>query len=516
MTSLPKSSAAAPQITIGDAPLRLDQLDACLGRPVNVALSPGALSRIEASRAVIERRMADGRAIYGVNTGFGKLCNVRIAPGQLGDLQRNLLLSHAVGVGAAAPPDIVRWMLLLKINALAAGASGIQPDCIRCLVELLNNDLLPVVPTRGSLGASGDLAPLAHLVLPLIGRGEVLHRGAIRQAETALRECGIRTVDLGAKDGLALINGTQFMLAYAAAIVVRARRLAKLTDLIATMSLEAIRGSLAPFREELINLRPHPGMKETAANVRALMADSEILVSHAGCDKVQDPYSLRCVASVHGACRDVLRHAAATVEIEMNAVTDNPVLAGDDVVSGGLFHGEPLAFALDHMAMALSEWANISERRTDLLLHGPDGLPRLLMLDTGVNSGFMILQYTAAALLNECKVLCTPASVDSIPSSLGQEDHVSMGATSAVKCWEVLDRAETVLAIEMLCAAQGLDYRLPLKAGIGPRTALDVVRQAVPHAEEDREFRHDITAVLAILRSREALSAVELRTGPLH
>ncbi|HWL93869.1 MAG TPA: aromatic amino acid lyase, partial [Phycisphaerae bacterium] len=316
--------------------------------------------------------------------------------------------------------------------------------------------------------------------------------------------------------GLALINGTQFMLAYAAAIAVRARRLAKHADIFAVISLEAARGSIAPFREDLIALRPHPGALEVSANVRRMMTDSEILVSHAGCDRVQDPYSLRCIPAVHGACRDVVRAAAATIEIELNSVTDNPVLVGDEVVSGGLFHGEPLAFALDHMAMALTEWANISERRLDMLLHGPDGLPLLLMKDTGLNSGFMIPQYTAAALVNECKVLSTPASVDSIPSSLGQEDHVSMGATSAVKCWQVLENAETVLAIEGLCAAQALDYRLPVKPGIGPRAALAEIRKSITHAEEDREYGRDIETALQLLRGRDILQAVESAAGSLQ
>ncbi|MBX3395410.1 MAG: histidine ammonia-lyase [Phycisphaerae bacterium] len=515
---IPRSDVAAPSprpLTIGDAPISLDDLDACLGRPLVVTISNAAMGRLNSAREIAERLISTGRSIYGINTGFGKLCNVRISSDDLARLQQNLIVSHAVGVGPPAPPEIVRWMLLLKANALLAGASAISPDCVRCLVDLLNHDLLPVVPTRGSLGASGDLAPLAHLVLPLINRGEVIEHGEVVSAQAAMQRNRIAPASLGPKDGLALINGTQFMLAYAAEVIVRARRLARHADLIATLSLEAYQGSLAPFRAELVSLRPHPGILETAENVRRLMADSEILKSHANCDKVQDPYSLRCIPPVHGACRDVVRQAAATVEIELNSVTDNPVLVDEEFISGGLFHGEPLALALDHLAMALSEWANISERRTYMLLHGPDGLPPLLMKDTGLNSGFMIPQYTAAALVNECKVLCTPASIDSIPSSLGQEDHVSMGATSALKCRQVLENAETVLAIEMLCSAQALDFRLPTQPGIGPRIALETIRKTISHAEEDREFRSDIAESLAILRRQDALSAVEAVVGPL-
>jgi len=495
--------------------MSLKVLDAAYGQALQVAVSDEAWHRVRSSREAINSHLASGEAIYGVNTGFGKLCNKRIADEQLSRLQENLILSHAVGVGEPAPRQIVQWMLLFKINGLLAGASGIQEACVQCLVAMLNHDILPSIPTRGSLGASGDLAPLAHMVLPLIGRSEVWLGDERVPSKQAFELHGLKPVDLGAKDGLALINGTQFMLAYAAAIAVRSIRLAKHADIIASMSLEAIRGSLAPFHEGLIALRPHPGAEEVAENVRHLMAESEILKSHENCDKVQDPYSLRCVPQVHGACRDILRNACRTFEIELNSVTDNPVVFGEEIISGGNFHGEPLALSLDSLCMALTEWANISERRLYLLLSGPDGLPTLLMQDTGLNSGFMIPQYTAAALVNECKVLSTPASVDSIPSCLGQEDHVSMGATSALKCWQVLENVETALAIEMMCAAQALDYRLPIKPGIGPRVALNTLRRHIPHAEEDRLFEQDIRASISILRSGEILEAVESEIGPL-
>lgn len=502
-------------LTIDRKPMTLAQLDALYGRPLRVELSSGVLQQIHESRAKIDRHLASGKAIYGVNTGFGKLCNKRISDADLAQLQENLILSHAVGTGPAVPPEVVRLMMLFKINALAAGASGVQPACVHWLVDMVNADLLPIVPARGSLGASGDLAPLAHMVLPMIGRGEVWDGEKRVPAGAAMKSRGIEPVRLGPKDGLALINGTQLMLAYGAALCVRGWRLARHADVIVTLSLEALQGSLKPFSAELMALRPHRGAVEVADNVRRLMAGSEILVAHANCDKVQDPYSLRCAPQVHGACRDALRHATQTVLTEAHAVTDNPILVGEEVISGGLFHGEPLALALDYLAMALTEWANISERRTYLLLSGHDGLPTLLMQNTGLNSGFMIPQYTAAALVNECKVLSTPASVDSIPTSLGQEDHVSMGATSAIKGWQVLENAETVLAIELMCAAQALDYRLPTKPGIGPRAALEALRRRIPHAEADRMFGEDIRTALALVRDQEILRQVESQAGAL-
>lgn len=500
---------------IDGGPISLDKLDASLGRPLKPQIPESAWAKVNSARKIVEESLASDRAIYGVNTGFGKLCNKRISTDQLATLQDNLLVSHAVGVGPPIPPALVRWMLLFKINSLLAGASGIQPACIKWLAAMLDADLLPVVPTRGSLGASGDLAPLAHMVLPMIGRGQIWSGERSVPALEAMKSRGIATVRLAEKDGLALINGTQMMLSYLAEIVIRGRRLSKHADLIATITLEACRASVRPFDEGLLKLRPHVGALTTGKNVRKLMADSEILISHANCDKVQDPYSLRCIPQVHGACRDTLSHAARTLETELASVTDNPVLVGEDIISGGNFHGEPLAFALDFLTIALTEWASISERRTYMLTTGPDELPPLLMKDTGVNSGFMIPQYTAAALVNECKVLSTPASVDSIPSSLGQEDHVSMGAQSALKCRQVLENAESILAIEMLCAAQALDYRLPIKPGIGPRVALDSIRRRISHAESDREFGLDINSALDLLRSQEVLRAVENQIGTL-
>ncbi|MCP4251022.1 MAG: histidine ammonia-lyase [bacterium] len=502
-------------IVLDGTPFSFEQLDTAFGRPLQVTVADEVRQRVGQSRTALEQHLAKGDVIYGVNTGFGKLCDKRISNEQLAQLQENLILSHAVGVGPPVPDELVRWMLLFKIQALALGCSGIRPDTLETLVKLLNADLLPRVPTRGSLGASGDLAPLAHLSLALIGVGTVAYEGTLLPAGQALADHGIEPLRLEAKEGLALINGTQLMLAYAAGIVVLARRLAKQADIIAAMSLDATQGSLRPFDERLLALRPHRGAMEVGANVRRLMADSEILVSHATCGKLQDPYSLRCIPQVHGACRDALRHTADTVLIELDSVTDNPIVIGDEIISGGLFHGEPLALTLDYLAMALTEWASISERRIYQLLSGSDGLPALLMKDTGLNSGFMIPQYTAAALVNECKVLSHPACTDSIPTSLGQEDHVSMGAQSALKCLQILENVETVLAIEVMCAAQALDYRLPTKPGVGPRVALEVVRQTVPHAEQDRLFGEDIQAILALLRRRDITTSIESALGEL-
>ncbi len=504
------------KLMLGTSNLNLETLAGIHNKAVQVEIDAAANSRVSIARETIERHLASGDVIYGVNTGFGRLCNKRISPDALEKLQENLLISHAVGVGERIPDEIVRLMLLLKINALIVGASGLQPACVDALVAMLNADILPIIPRRGSLGASGDLAPLAHLVLPLIGRGQVRVDGITMPAKEAFAAKDIQTITLGAKDGLALINGTQMMLAYATDIAIRAKRLAKHADIIASISIEASKGSVEPFGRDLMQLRPHRGASDVSSNVRRLMADSDILASHANCEKVQDPYCLRCIPAVHGACRDALRHVCDVVEVELNSVTDNPVIVGDKIVSGGLFHGEPLALTLDYLAMALTEWANISERRLYMLLFGDDELPALLLRDTGLNSGFMIVQYTAASLVNACKTACMPASVDSIPSSLGQEDHVSMGATSAVKCHEIMDNVEMVLAIELLGACQALDFRLPTKPGVGPRAAHGVVRREITFADADRAFGDDIHTAIAILRRGDVIRAVEEAVGPLE
>jgi len=468
----------------------------------------GDTTAIEASRARVEDAIADGRAHYGINTGFGALANQRVPDDQLHNLQRNLLLSHAVGVGEPVLPEITRLMLQLKIHGLGLGYSGVSLPTFQRLLDFDRLNLLPVVPSRGSVGASGDLAPLAHLSLPLIGLGEFWSEAGKVPATAQLRERGLAPLELGAKDGLALINGTQLMSAYGAFVLEKCVRLVDLFDLAAAMSLEALQGSLTPFDPRIHAIRPHPGHGVVAANVRKLLEASEILESHRHCGKVQDPYCLRCVPQVHGASRDALAYATTVLETEMNGVTDNPlVFESGDILSGGNFHGQPLAFALDFAAIALAEFASISERRIYLLLEGHDGLPKLLMRETGLNSGFMIPQYTAAALVSENKVLCHPASVDSIPTSLGQEDHVSMGSVSAVKLLRVFENVETVLAIEVLTAAQALDYRLPLRPGRGVEAAHKLVRARTPHREADYLFHDDLAPVTALVRGRELLDA---------
>ncbi len=452
---------------------------------------------VDRSREVVLLAMADGGTHYGINTGFGVLADKRIGDEQLAELQQNLLLSHACGVGDPVPPEIARLMLQLKIHALGLGQSGISRPTFRQLLTFEKHALTPWVPSRGSVGASGDLAPLAHLCLPLIGRGEVWNETETgkKDAADAMRLLGIEPVRLKAKDGLALINGTQMMAAYGAFVLERALVLQKEADILAAMSLEALQGSAAPFDKRIHRIRPHEGQKSVAANIRKLLEHSEIMDSHRDCGKIQDPYCLRCVPQVHGASRDALAYAARTIETELNSVTDNPlVFENGDIISGGNFHGQPLALAMDFAAIALAELASISERRTYLLLEGHDGLPKLLMKDTGINSGFMIPQYTAAALVSENKVLCHPASVDSIPTSLGQEDHVSMGSISALKLFSVLRNVERVLAVEFLTAAQALDFRAPLKPGEGVRVAHELLRKQIGHAHHDYEVRNDLDA----------------------
>ncbi len=472
--------------------------------------------RVRASREVVDRAIANGERHYGINTGFGVLANRQIPTEKVEQLQRNLLLSHAVGVGEAIPKDITRLMLQLKIHALGLGYSGVSEETFQQLLAWEAADTIPVVPSRGSVGASGDLAPLAHLALPLMGYGSFWTEDGSGQQPAAevLKERGWKPLTLQAKDGLALINGTQQMSAYGAFVLHQVQRLLTLVDLIAAMSLEALQGSIKPFDSRLHQVRPHPGPQSVAANVRDLLVNSEILESHRNCGKVQDPYCLRCVPQVHGASRDALGYAADVVEREINSVTDNPIVFEDgDIISGGNFHGQPLALALDHAKVALAELANISERRTYLLLAGHDGLPELLMEDTGINSGFMIPQYTAAALVSENKTLCHPASVDSIPTSRGQEDHVSMGSVAALHLLDIFRNVEQVLAIELLTAAQALDFRKPLRPGRGVKAAHACVRDSVPHRTVDHMFSGDLERCLSFVQSRELLDAAEAELG---
>lgn len=475
-------------------------------------------SALDWSRDIVLRALKDGNALYGINTGFGVLANKRIDDEQLAALQTNLLLSHACGVGDPIPPKITRLMLRLKIHALGLGQSGISQTTFKQLLRFEQIGLTPRVPSKGSVGASGDLAPLAHMCLPLIGRGAVWNEteSGTLDAEAALQLAGMEPIQLQAKDGLALINGTQLMTAYGAFVLERALVLQKDADILAAMSLEALQGSATPFDERVHLIRPHKGQLAVAGNIRKLLLRSEIMDSHRDCGKVQDSYSLRCVPQVHGASRDALAYSAHTIEVELNSVTDNPlVFENGDIISAGNFHGQPLALALDFAAIALAELASISERRTYLLLEGHDGLPRLLMKDTGVNSGFMVPQYTAAALVSENKILCHPASVDSIPTSLGQEDHVSMGSISALKLLSVLSNVEYVLAVEFLTAAQALDFRAPLKPGRGVQIAHQMLRERIGHAHKDYEVGNDLEICAGILRRGKLASIVEADIGSL-
>jgi len=471
------------------------------------------------SRRWVEKALEDGVACYGVNTGFGILARNRIEHGQIRQLQRNLILSHSVGVGDLVPKEISRLMLGFKIHSLGLGYSGISVATFQRLLDFWERDLIPAVPSRGSVGASGDLAPLAHMSLPLLGLGQVWDdegRSAPAAAE-CLRAKGLEPIELQAKDGLSLINGTQFMSAYGAWILEKASRLLKIADIVAAMSLEALQGSVRPFDRRIQDVRPHPGQEATAENVRKLLEQSEILESHRDCGKIQDPYCLRCVPQVHGASRDALEYSTRVVETEVNSATDNPLVFPDGtILSGGNFHGQPLALALDFAAIALAELASISERRTYLLLGGHDGLPTLLMRETGINSGFMIPQYTAASLVSENKVLCHPASVDSIPTSLGQEDHVSMGSISALKLYQVFQNVEMVLAIELFTSAQALDFRRPLRPGRGVERAHQFVRSQVGHREEDYYFKADLTECWQLVRKPGLIEAVEEISGGLR
>jgi histidine ammonia-lyase len=476
-----------------------------------VALAPEAADRMRASRAVIERLVEEGATVYGVTTGFGDLADVRIEPRQVAELQVNLVRSHTAGVGEPLPVDVVRAMLLLRANALAVGLSGVRPLLAELVCGLLNAGIHPVIPSRGSVGASGDLAPLAHLAAVLIGEGVADTPTGPMSGADALRAAGLTPVELGAKEGLALLNGTQLMTAVAALTVHDGQLLAASADVIGAMSLEAMEGTAAAFDEALVGARPHPGQVAAAAHLRALLEGSEIALSHAdSLHRLQDAYSIRCMPQVHGAVRDALDQLERVVKVEMNAATDNPLVLGGRVVSGGNFHGEPVAMAIDYAKIALAELASISERRTARLVDAHlSGLPPFLTAAPGVSSGLMIVQYTAAALVNELQTLAHPASVDTIPTSANQEDHVSMGATGALHLHAVLDRAETVLGIEALCAAQGLDFRAPMRPGAGLARAHAAVRERVAHLGEDRSPAPDIAAVRDLLHAGALLAAAD-------
>ena len=504
-------------VRIGE-PMTLDDVVAAArGEPVE--LSPAAAERMAASRAVVEDKVARSETVYGVTTGIGSLANVRISPEQAERLQLDIVRSHATAVGPPLSETETRAMLALRAHVLALGRSGVRPVVVERMVEMLNRRVVPVVPERGSLGASGDLAPLAHLALPLVGLGEVWVDG--RPTAVAGSVPGFpEPLQLGAKEGLALVNGTQGMLAVGGLALQRAERALRAADVAAAMSVEALLGTDVPFDERLQRLRPHPGQAASASNLRRLLAGSPILASHRDSPHlVQDAYSLRCAPQVHGAARGAASWCRAVLETEIGSVSDNPVVLAEDgsVLSGGNFHGQPVAVALDAAALALVGAASIAERRLYRLLDPAlsNGLPPFLVGESGLNSGFMLVQYTAASLVSEAKTLAHPASVDSIPSSAGQEDHVSMGMTAARHLRSVVEIAETVVGLEALAAAQGIDLRRPLRPAAGTAAAHAAVRTAVPFLDSDREVRHDIDGAVGGVRDGRLVGAAEDAVGPL-
>ena len=511
------ATVQTPPFRLGDDALTLEALVDVARNGREVEIGATARAAMTRSRAVVDAVVAGGDAapaVYGVNTGFGALAEVRISWAQVAQLQQNLVRSHASGVGSPLPQDAVRAMMLLRAAVLATGRSGARPICCERLCQLLHVRIHPVIPARGSVGASGDLAPLAHLALGMIGEGLVEYRGETMAAADALRMAGIAPLVLEAKEGLTLLNGTQHMTAVGGLAIHDADETCLIADLAGALSLEALKGTVRAFDERVIAARPHPGQIAVGHHLRALLADSAIAESHRDCGKVQDPYSLRCMPQVHGASRDMLGFARLVLEREAASSTDNPLVFidgpdGDEMISGGNFHGQPVAIALDAAAIAVAELANISERRVEQLVnpHLSSGLPPFLAPDSGLNSGFMIAQVAAASLVSENKILAHPASVDSIPSSAGREDHVSMGATAALKLATIHDHVRTVLAIELLAAAQGIDLRRPLTTTRPLEAVHAVIRARVPAMMVDRPLSPDIMAVRAMIDDGTLLAA---------
>ena len=489
------------QLVIGDAPLTIDEVISVARGGAEVTLGAAARERIQAAHDVVAAVIAGEQVAYGVTTGFGLLATTHIPVDKVQELQQNLVRSHAVGLGAPLSREVVRAAMTIRLNTMARGHSGVRLSVAEHLAACINADLVPWVPSRGSLGASGDLAPSAHLVLAMMGEGELLTEDGRREPSgPALQAAGLAPLSLEAKEGLSLLNGTQFMAAIGCMLVADGEALLDSADLIGAMSLEGLRASVGPFEERIQALRPIPGQLVTAANVRRATAGSAIMLSHLNCDKVQDAYSLRCIPQVHGACRDALAWLRRVVTVEVDSVTDNPLIFPDsgEIISAGNFHGEPIALALDLAAMSLAEIASISERRTfRMLTSSLSELPPFLTTDSGLNNGYMIAQYTAAALVSENKVLCHPASVDSIPSSGDQEDHVSMGMTAALKALDVLRNAQNVLGIEAVCAAQAIDLLAPLEPGPGTGAGRAVIREFAPTLGRDRYLAPELEAAAA-------------------
>jgi len=488
--------------------LDLDIVNGIANGSIKAELCQEALNNINISRQRVEKMAASDKAVYGINTGFGPLCDTQITPAQTNLLHTNLLITHAVGVGEPIAKAISKLMLITKVHALSKGFSGIRLETVERMLAFIELDLIPVVPEQGSVGASGDLAPLSHLFLPLLGEGEFWQSedgqaDKIIPAAQALKEHGLMPMELHAKEGLALINGTQFILSHAITGLTKMRYLLNLADLTGAMSIEGMQGSQSPFREELHATRPFPGNVEVASRMRRFFTGSENMSSHTNCDRVQDPYSLRCIPQVHGASRNAYNHLNDLAEIEMNSVTDNPiVISSEEAISGGNFHGQPLAMVLDYASIASAELGNISDRRCYLLLEGLHGLPRLLTASGGLNSGMMIPQYTTAALVTENKSLCFPPSADSVPTSMGQEDHVSMGSISSRQFNQILGNLEKIIAIELMYAAQAIEFRRPNKCSDIIEKNFAVIRAKVAKLEEDRLLKPDIDAMIALVRSQ--------------
>ncbi len=507
-----------PYFWVGKENLHLEKLADIARRGVELRLSGESEKKMDATWKRIAQWLAEERGIYGITTGFGALSDVSISSKDTVRLQKNLLMSHAAGVGNPLDEETVRAVMTLRIQDLAMGYSAIRKETVHFLIEMLNRGIVPLIPEKGSVGASGDLCPLAHLSLVMIGMGEAYYKGQRMPGAQALKKCGMQPRELRSGEGLSLINGTQVMTAIGALTAYDALHLCRLTDIAAAMSLEVLMGSRTEFDPRIHQIRPHKGQKNSADNMLRITKNSEIVSSHKDCCRVQDAYTLRCSPQVHGASHDAVHYASAVLETEMNSCTNNPLIFSEsgEFLSGGNFHGQPVALALDFMAMALAELANISERRIERLVNPKlSGLPAFLVEDGGLNSGFMIAQYTAASLVSENKILAHPACVDSIPTSANKEDHVSMGTIAARKCREILHNTAHVIGIEFLCAAQALDLFTNMKPGQGTRAAYEVIRETIPHLEKDRVLSADIESIIRLMRSGKILGAVEKKVGKL-
>ncbi|WP_462168341.1 histidine ammonia-lyase [Pseudoalteromonas lipolytica] len=483
--------------------LTLDSVNAIAAGTLQAELCQEAIDKINKSRQNVDKMAASDKAIYGINTGFGPLCDTQISPEETNLLQKNLLITHAVGVGEPIAKPISKLMLITKVHALSQGYSGIRLAVVERMLKFIELDIIPVVPEQGSVGASGDLAPLSHLFLPLLGEGEFWIDGDIKPAAEVLKEHGLEPMELHAKEGLALINGTQFILSHAITALTKMGYLLDLADIAGAMSIEGMQGSQSPFREELHAIRAFKGNVEVAARMRRFFEGSENMASHTNCDRVQDPYSLRCIPQVHGASRNAYNHLKELAETEMNSVTDNPiVISEEEAISGGGFHGQPLAMVLDYASIAAAELGNIADRRCYLLLEGLHGLPRLLTSSGGLNSGMMIPQYVTAALVTENKSLCFPPSADSVPTSMGQEDHVSMGSISGRKLNQILGNLDKIFAIELMYAAQAIEFRRPNKCSDIIEENVAIIRNKVAKLEEDRLLKPDIDAMVILVKSQ--------------